>query len=206
MFGKIFSCEETGAISKTDYADYYGELMPSQFCVVYRYDILYKKELERLNKPQHSPYALPAENKPMRIYNGIDREPSKNTPENFNLYSERDARVYFENLLKNECELIFIRLCDCECDVPKNMSFLGYDVAYVFDSKFGDGFSAICDCMFLARWHGCDESGKEFEREFNSLNRNGLFDRKEDAVNYLVHYLNQEWSERGDFCIYEIYR
>lgn len=43
-------------------------------------------------------------------------------------------------------------------------------------------------------------------RKFNSLNKNGLFDRKEDAVNYLVNYLNQEWSERGDFCIYEIYR
>lgn len=43
-------------------------------------------------------------------------------------------------------------------------------------------------------------------RKFNSLNKNGLFDRKEDAVNYLVNYLNQEWSERGDFCIHEIYR
>ena len=47
---------------------------------------------------------------------------------------------------------------------------------------------------------------KSLRESLTACTKNGLFDRKEDAVNYLVNYLNQEWSERGDFCIHEIYR
>lgn len=83
------------------------------------------------------------------------------------------------------------------------MCFLGYDVSYPLD---GNGFYAICDCMFLCRWHGCDESDTEFLSEFGKLNVNGLFNSKEEVTQYLQHYLSQERAETGEFCIVKIYR
>ena len=58
----------------------------------------------------------------------------------------------------------------------------------------------------ICRWHGCDEEGTLFLEDFNKLNENGLFDHWQDAYDYLVKYLSEDWTERGTFGIYEVYR
>ena len=104
---------------------------------------------------------------------------------------------------RNDLEVIFVRAAGSDADIPYGLHFLGYDVCY---PPGGDGFSAICDCMFLCRWHGCDEAGTEFTDDFMRLNENGLFDSKQEAEIYLRHYAIQDWAETGDFCILEIYK
>ena len=79
---------------------------------------------------------------------------------------------------RNDLEVIFVRAAGSDADIPYGLHFLGYDVCY---PPGGDGFSAICDCMFLCRWHGCDEAGTEFTDDFMRLNENGLFDSKQEA-------------------------
>lgn len=78
-----------------------------------------------------------------------------------------------------------------------------YDVAYPPDCS--GGFSIICDCMFICKWHGCDSEGTLFSKDFGKLNENGLFDCAEDAYIYMVRYLGEDWSERGEFGIFEVY-
>ena len=202
----IFSCENTGEVKVLDPTEMSYPVVLSQYCIVNKYDNLYKQALQCLIDEENMPYAVPSYSKKMRLYNGIDRDPLDYTPEDFNEYMEVDAKQYIKLLPeKEETELIFIKINGCDDKVPDGMSLIGYDVAYPFGYGVGDGFSAICDCMFLCRWHGCDEDGTEFIDEFNSLNENGLFKSAKEAYNYLIHYLNQDWSERGDYCIYEIY-
>ena len=38
------------------------------------------------------------------------------------------------------------------------------------------------------------------------LNPNGLFDDAETALRYMKYYLSFDWSERGEFCLCEIFR
>ncbi len=201
----IYLCENFGEIKELSPKEYALPFTTSQFCIVKKYDHLYEKELPRFVKHEETPYALPAKNKIMHIYNGIDREPLKYTPDDFHEYTESAAIQYFNSLSKQETELIFIRITGCGDSLPDSFSFLGYDVAWLFGYGDCDGFSAICDCMFLSRWHGCDDERTEFKEEFQWLNNNGLFNNVDDARNYLIHYLNQDWSELGDYCIYEIY-
>lgn len=206
----LYSCENPGEIIQTSTDEYLYPIIPSQFCIVYKYDSLYNRILPRFNNVKDTPYALPAERKPIRLYNGIDREPCDNTPCDFDRYSHEDAKLYYRLLLETkdakDIELIFIRIDGCSNKIPEGMTFLGYDIAYPFTCEYSDGFSIICDCMFLCRWHGCDASGTEFVDDFALLNDNGLFDRKEEACNYLYHYLNQDFAETGDYLIYEIYK
>ena len=79
---------------------------------------------------------------------------------------------------------------------------MGYDICYPVDCS--GGFSIICDCMFICKWHGCDTDGTRFIEDFNKLNEYGLFDTVDDAYRYMVKYLNEDWSEKGRYCIYEI--
>lgn len=200
----IYSCTVPGIIETISTEESEAPIVSSQYCVVYKYENLYEKAIPRFG--QNTPYALPGINKNMRIYNGIDREPWVHTPDDFDEYSEKDVVQFRDSLpQKDDLELLYIKMADCGDFVPENMSFLGYDAAYPFGRGSGDGFSAICDCMFLCRWHGCDKEGVEFSQEFERLNDNGLFDKKEDAIKYLYHYLNQGWADTGEYCIYEIY-
>ena len=48
---------------------------------------------------------------------------------------------------RNDLEVIFVRAAGSDADIPYGLHFLGYDVCY---PPGGDGFSAICDCMFYA--------------------------------------------------------
>lgn len=172
----------------------------SKACIVYKYEYLYRRESGRFD--DHTPYALPGKDKRMKIYNGFDRNPQDHTPDAALSYNEIQKR--FCSLSDNcNLEVIFVKVTDSDSTVPDGLTFLGFDVCFTPD---GDGFSAICDCMFLCRWHGCDESGTEFAENFAALNDNGLFDSKQQAERYLYRYLSREWAEMGNFCIAEIYR
>lgn len=120
------------------------------------------------------------------------------------LKEERTARL-FMNLLEGSenCELIWSRIYGAEDTVPDDYHMLGYDVAY--PCEMSDSFSMINDCMFIVRWHGCDEHGTLFLDDFAKLNENGLFDNPEDALAYMVKYLHEEWAENGEYGIFEIY-
>ena len=165
----IYSCENCGEIKKLSVNEYQDSFVSSQFCIVKKYETLYRDALPRFEKHGNTPYALPAKEKTMRIYKGIDR------------------------------------VAGSDDKIPDGFTLLGYDAAWVFGHGICDGFSAICDCMFLCRWHGCDNEGTEFLSDFQELNYNGLFNSAEETDKYLIHYLSQDWAEQGEYCIYEIY-
>lgn len=198
----LYKCYETGIISKiTDYP-----VPTSLFCTEKIYKKLYEEELPRFLKNPINIYALPYEKNPKKIYCGLGRM-------GIDEISEIDESIIFKesemlDYMKicgssRDYELIFVRLSGSDDEIPQNYSFIGYDIAYPPEAD--GGFSIICDCMFICRWHGCDCEGTEFAEDFALLNDNGLFDSWCNAYNYMVHYLTQEWSERGIFGIYEIY-
>lgn len=198
----LYRCETPGSVEIVNASQYEWTLVLSKFLIVYQYEYLYNKEKLRFGK--ETPYGLPGENKKVKIYNGIDREPFDYELEEMNECSKEKMSDYLSNLTeKDDLEVIYIKMADYNDSISSGLTFLGFDVGYPID---GDGFSAINDCMFICRWHGCDLEGTEFSKEFLQLNENGLFNCKEDAINYLFHYLEQEWAEIGDFCILEIYR
>lgn len=204
MACRIFRCEHPGEIVELSPDEVLGLYSPAQFCIVRNYDSLYEKASASFGGD--TPYALPGKNKSIRRYLGIDREPLDHTPEDMDEYSEDEAFRCFHQLEDADLELIYYRVCGAEQETPTGLELLGYDAGYTFGRGYGDGFSAVCDCMFLARWHGCDKEGTEFAEEFHRLNENGLFGSQEQALAYLFHYLNQDWAETGDFCVMEIYR
>ena len=112
----------------------------------------------------------------------------------------------FLGMLSNadDYEVIHFRAVGCDEVYPRDYAFLGYDVGYPASNT--EAYSIICDCMFICRWHGCDEEGTLFVDDFSKLNENGLFDSSNDAYNYMVKYLNEDWSEKGDYYIYEVRR
>ncbi len=130
----------------------------------------------------------------MRIYRGSDRAPLDYTPDDFSFCTDEEAVTFFDAMGEEDAELIFLRIVGSDHPIPKGFSMLGYDAGWGIGYGASDGFSAICD-----------QEGTEFLTEFMALNHNGLFDRVEDASEYLIHYLSQEWSEMGDFYIYEVY-
>ena len=189
----LYHCDDPGDIKQISLSEKIADPRLSNLCIVYKYDVLYKQESERFG--ENTPYALPGKNKTMRIYNGFDRDPLDNSPLDEKQYSYAEMQAICRSLdNRDELEIIYVRASGSGISIPAGMSFLGYDV------------SAICDCMFLSRWHGCDENGTEFIEEFSKLNENGLFSTSEEAEKYLYHYLSQEWAETGDFIILEIYR
>ncbi|MDD6175959.1 MAG: hypothetical protein PUC59_09425 [Firmicutes bacterium] len=200
----IYNCETPGDIVPRKITQEEAYFAFSQFFIVEKYEYLYQQAINR--SCPNAPYAIPEKGKAIKPYYGLDREPWMHTPDDAGQFSFSDIAGVFKTLptKKQEiCEIIYVNIFESGAAKPEGMSFLGYDVCYTPD---GDGFSAICDCMFLCRWHGCDENGTEFKKEFDSLNANGLFDRPEDAIRYLYHYLSQDWAETGEFCILEIYR
>lgn len=184
----FYECYETDVISEiTAYP-----VPLSLFVTGKIYEKLYTEELPRFQKNPINIYGLPFDEKPLKIYRGIGR-------------MGIDKITDYMKLCKNndDYELMFVRLSGSDDKIPDGYRFIGYDIAY--PPKSDGGFSIICDCMFICRWHGCDYEGTEFTADFSVLNNNGLFSMWQDAYNYMVHYLNQEWSERGIFGIYEIY-
>lgn len=120
------------------------------------------------------------------------------------LREERKAKTFL-NLLEGseDYELLWSRIYGAEDPIPEGYSLLGYDVTY--PCEMSGLFSMINDCMFIARWHGCDKHGTLFLDDFARLNQNGLFDTPEDAFAYMLKYLHEEWAETGAYGIFEIY-
>lgn len=197
-----YECYETGAI--TEIHDY--PAVQSLFCTEKIYGKLYAEELPRFMKNPANIYALPYHENPEKIYCGAGRMGIGEIGdiEESVMFSEQEMLDYMK-LCENhgDYELIFVRLNGSDNEIPQGYSFIGYDIAYPPEAD--GGFSIICDCMFICRWHGCDCKGTEFAEDFARLNSSGLFSSHQDAYNYMVHYLNQSWSERGVFGIYEIY-
>jgi hypothetical protein len=99
-------------------------------------------------------------------------------------------------------EIIWAKEFKDPASVPESCQLLGCDAAYFVI----DHFSCICDALFFPRWHGTDSEGVLFRKYYDSLNRNGLFDTNELALDYLRYYLSFDWTERDDnFTSIEVY-
>lgn len=216
----VYVCNEPGIITEKG-PEEYG--CTNGFLVVKKYPVLYAENLSRFNCPRQI-YGVPFGIVPNKTYLGTDRdvenEYSPNlkqilSPEERNLIARMkngDCKIFtfesdalmFLGMHSNadDYEIIHFRAAGCDEAYPRDYTFLGYDVGYPADNA--EAFSIICDCMFICRWHGCDEEGKLFVDDFNKLNKNGLFDSFDDAYHYIVKYLNEDWSEKGDYYIYEI--
>lgn len=217
-----YECYETGCITEKEICEI------AQFVTVKKYDVLYSEELARFRKQPLNIYALPFAEKPSMAYNGTGRmgldlcdkhrkkitdaqkQLIKNFLEDFNfadeLMNNESTALQFISLFEKyeDYELIWVRNSGTVCDVPDGYDFIGYDISYPCD--YSGSFSIICDCMFICRWHGCDIEGTLFLPEFNKLNANGLFNDWQSAYDYMVKYLNEDWTERGEYCILEIYK
>lgn len=200
----------------------------SQFAVVKKYELLYTEALPRFQKLPSNIYGLPYHSKPQQIYNGTDRtEPGLAYKLRNDLTGEErvladkliddcffanewmqieSSALKFMSLLKESenYELIWLRNSGLRDPIPNGYEFIGYDISYPCD--YDGSFSIICDCMFICRWHGCDKEGTLFTSDFHKLNANGLFNTWQDAYVYMEKYLNEDWTERGEYCILEVYQ
>lgn len=229
VMGIIYECEETSIITEKEYPAF------SQFITAKRYSDLYEEEFKRrkndiqkLKDIGKTIYAIPYNEKPSKVYNGADRQgldvTSKTKKQLSNdekqildkfyknvyyadeLMESEDTALCFLNLFEEaeNYDLLWVKSTYSKDSVPNGYKFIGYDITYIPD--FSGAFSIICDCMFLPRWHGFDDEGTLFIPDFYKLNNDGLFNTKEDAYSYMIKYLSEDWSERGDYCILEIYR
>lgn len=217
-----YECYETGCITEKEIHEI------AQFVTVKKYDILYAEELPRFRKHPLNIYALPFATKPSKIYRGTGRMglclghshrklltgAQKELVKKFyddcsiadELMQTEATAQRFISLFKgsNKYELIWVRNSGTKREAPDGYDFSGYDISYPCD--FSGSFSIICDCMFICCWHGCDQEGTFFLPEFNKLNANGLFNDWQSAYDYMVKYLSEDWTERGEFCILEIFQ
>ena len=200
---------------------------PACFSIVKKYPLLYeayRKERQRIRPFYGHPYTEQLQ----KPYYGTDRSgrclfrDELRDPVGFRekrllfrlrnetvfkpgLVSELDAKRYLGmQMHPEEFEIIHVKLAGTDDAYPEAYEFLGYDISYTVGC---DGaFSIICDCLFLPQWHGCDLEGTLFSEDFEKLNENGLFSDWDDAYAYLVKYRNEDWSEMGQFAIYEVRR
>lgn len=217
-----YECYETGCITEKEIYEI------AQFVTVKKYGVLYAEELPRFRKQPLNIYALPYHEQPSKIYCGTGRmgldlgdkhhknltdtqkQIAKKLIDDFNfadaLMKTEDTAKQFISLFKksDNFELIWVRNSGLNSNVPDGYDFIGYDISYPCD--YSGSFSIICDCMFICRWHGCDEEGTLFLPDFKKLNANGLFNDWQSAYDYMVKYLNEDWTERGVYCILEIFK
>lgn len=199
----------------------------ARFSIVKKYELLYKEEWKRFKRAPKV-YALPNGKKPSRIYNGLDRpgfgcfgKLKRNLTETQRkmieyvqddlilsgedlMLSEKDAKMLLSCFKKeSDYELVWSRISGSTEEIPEGYQFVGYDITYPPED---DGaFSMINDCMFICRWHGCDEEGTLFAENFAKLNADGLFRTFEDAYEYMIKYRKEDWTETGSYGIFEIY-
>ena len=203
----LYSCNETNRITEEPYCG-----IEAGFCIVEKFDYVYKNELPRFDKlPGIKPYGIPCSSKPKKVYLGLGNQSSEKTAQDFDFYFEsclksEDEVIKIRSTLFSEenCDIVWFRVYGSDAKAPDGYISCGYDVTY--EPNINGAFSIIDDCMFICKWHGCDEDGKAFLRYYNSLNQNGLFDKAETAVCYMKHYLSFEWAELGEYCICEVFR
>lgn len=203
----LYTCYETNVITEDQY-----NRVESGFCIVEKYDYTYQKELPRFNKIAGvKPYGLPYGDKPVKRYLGIGNQSSTEPPgyswdiDAILPNSEKEAveirDVFYSSA---HCNVVWVRIQGSAATVPEGYQFYGCDVTYT--PNIEGAYSIINDCMFICKWHGCDEEGTEFLDYFGQLNENGLFDKADTALGYMKHYLSFDWSERGEYCICEVFR
>lgn len=218
----IYTCYDTG---KIECDPYYTDKV--QFAIVRNFDSLYIEELPRFIKYDFHAYAMPKYDTPVNRYLGLDRigppsfkyfetgigkaekiicNANKLTDDDLDDYMsvESNAIKFFSHLQNSkDYDLICSRILGCKAEIPPTYKFVGYDITYM--PSYHGSFSIINDCMFICKWHGCDEEGSLFIPYFEKLNQNGLFDDPQIALDYMTLYLNCDWSERGEYFITEIY-
>ncbi len=203
----LFVCSETNKITEEEYKE-----ISAGFCIVEKYDYVYQKELPRFNRvPGKKPYGLPYGDKPEKVYLGIGNLSSETAAQKYPFYydsclkSEEEVIEIRNKLFSEEhCEAVWFKVYGSDAAAPGGYEFCGYDITFAPD--INGAFSMINDCMFICKWHGCDEEGTAFRDHFAALNDNGLFDDVETALSYMRLYLSFDWSERGEYCICGIYR
>ena len=203
----LYCCNETNAITEAPY-----EEISAGFCIVEKYEYVYQKELPRFRAmPGIKPYGLPQGDAPKKMYAGIGNPSYETAPQKYDFYrescrrSESEVFALRDVLFSTEnCDVIWFRVYDSDAEAPAGYSSCGFDITYAPD--INGAFSIINDCLFICRWHGCDKEGTAFLAYFNALNPNGLFDDAETALRYMKYYLSFDWSERGEFCLCEIFR
>lgn len=217
----LYECNDTGIITETECT------CSSQFLVAKKYSVLYREELPRFRKSPLNIYGLPFFKTAKHVYHGIGRAEwlfcvgqkwflskeqkalvkalEKADWDESEILQDAESAECYRSMYKHaeNYELIWARISGADERIPSGYRFLGYDISYPIDC--GGAFSIICDCMFICRWRGCDEEGTLFLEDFNKLNENGLFDRWQDAYDYMVKYLNEDWTERDTYGIYEVY-
>ena len=216
----VYVCCEIGRIEERECC------LPSGFSIVKKYALVYAENLPRFSKIGERIYGLPFGKTPNKLYLGTDRDGASeySSEIRFNLNDAEKALLermrdgadelcilrdeaeaeMFRGMLERpaDYELIHTRVAGSDEPYPDGYELLGYDVSYAVDCS--GAFSIICDCMFICRWHGCDESGTLFLEDFNKLNENGLFASFDDAYKYMVKYLNEPWAEIGNYSIFEV--
>lgn len=219
----VYICDEPGVITVKNEPLEYG--CTNGFLVVKKYSVLYTENLPRFDCPEQI-YGLPFGEIPNKVYLGTDRDSENEYARNLRSKLSSEEKDLIALMKRNECEIfssekdalmflgmlsnaddyeiIHCRAVGCQEEYPRDYAFLGYDIGYPASNS--GAFSIICDCMFICRWHGCDKEGTLFTDDFDKLNENGLFDSFDDAYLYMVKYLNEDWSEKGDYYIYEIRR
>lgn len=203
----LYVCNETNIINNDIYED-----VSAGFCIVEKYNYVYTKELPRFNQIQgEKPYGLPCNIQPQKIYAGIGNISHENQSQKHMFYiencfkSENEVNKIKDTLFSKEiCDVVWFRVYGSNAVPPDGYVSCGYDVT--FPPEFDGAFSIVNDCMFICKWHGCDEDGLAFQKYYESLNDNGLFDNVELAVAFMKSYLSFGWSEKGEFCICEIFR
>jgi len=203
----LFVCHETNVIKEEPYDE-----INTGFCIVENFEYVYQKELPRFNKtPDIKPYGLPYEDNPPKVYLGIGNLSNENSTQDANFYSEsclksEDEVIKIRDTFfsKEHCDVVWFKVYGSNAIAPNGYETCGYDITFTPD--INGAFSIINDCMFICKWHGCDKEGTAFLDYFKRLNDGGLFDDANTALEYMKHYLSFDWSERGEYLIYEIFR
>jgi len=204
---KSYICEAPSVIKEEPYRG-----PESGFCIVENYDYTYQNELPRFRESGFKAYALPHEDTPEKRYLGIGNMSSTEEDLGFSwgidnvlLQSENEAfEIRDEFYSKEHCDLVWVRIHGSVVAAPEGYQFCGHDITYIPNVE--GAFSMINDCMFICKWHGCDAEGVAFLLYFWKLNKNGLFDEADTALEYMKHYFSFDWTERGEYCICEIFR
>jgi hypothetical protein len=209
-----------------------GRSITSGFYWVRTAKDLYKEFQVKLDLSRDC-YGWPHKDRPFDnvqiVYRGTDRDPLTAWGDSDNLAELRldelekagkasdaiifdlaDAASINEFLTGNRTyELIWVREAADLSATPAGFFSCGFEPAW-----FPGHFSAVCDSMWLPRWHGADEEGIALMEHFKKLNRNGLFDSAQLAEQFLAHYLAFGWAEqpmsdtpneRGAYAIVEVF-
>lgn len=207
----------------------------SGFMIVRKPRALYEEFRIKLDHSQDT-YGWPRKDRPwsegQTAYRGTDRDPLSGWKD-----AETLAEIRFDELEKqgkaieqliltevdvtsvlayiamdgthHDREVIWVREIGANDSPPRDYVLLGYEPTW-----FPGPFSALCDSMFLPRWHAADPEGVVLAEHYRRTNHNGLFSNESDARAFLGHYLSFDWAEQpmsdtpgesGSYTVLEVY-